>query len=121
LNNPLATATWDKKIHVESSLPAKDGQYAMFVGRWQPLHKGHQSLFQEALDEGKNVLICDIQYSLVNLEVIANFAKKLYIIDDHPRNSNERKNNVLRYTKYIKKISNKNTSELVAKKIESFF
>ena len=40
---------------------------------------------------GKNVLICDIQYSLANLEVIANFAKKLYIIDDHPRNSNERK------------------------------
>ena len=56
-------SNWDKKIHVESSLPAKDGQYAMFVGRWQPLHKGHQSLFQEALDEGKNVLICirDIQ------------------------------------------------------------
>jgi len=56
-------STWDKKIHVESSLPAKYGQYAMFVGRWQPLHKGHQSLFQQALDEGKNVLICirDIQ------------------------------------------------------------
>ena len=55
--------TWDKKIHVESSLPAKDNQYAMFVGRWQPLHKGHQSLFQESLNEGKNVLICirDIQ------------------------------------------------------------
>ena len=51
-------STWDKKIHVESSLPAKDGQYAMFVGRWQPLHKGHQSLFQQVMDEGKNVLIC---------------------------------------------------------------
>lgn len=49
---------WDIKKHVESSLPAKDGQYAMFVGRWQPLHKGHQSLFQQAMDEGKNVLIC---------------------------------------------------------------
>ena len=44
--------TWNKKIHVESSLPAKDGQYVMFVGRWQPLHKGHQSLFQQVLDEG---------------------------------------------------------------------
>ena len=56
-------STWDKKIHVESSLPVKDGQYAMFVGRWQPLHKGHQSLFQQVMDEGKNVLICirDIQ------------------------------------------------------------
>ena len=49
---------WDIKKHVESSLPAKDGQYAMFVGRWQPLHKGHQELFQQALNEGKNVLIC---------------------------------------------------------------
>ena len=49
---------WSKKLHVGSSLPSKDGQFAMFVGRWQPLHKGHQSLFQEAMNEGKNVLIC---------------------------------------------------------------
>lgn len=54
---------WDKKIHVESSLPAKPGQHAMFVGRWQPLHTGHQELFKRAMDEGKNVLICirDVQ------------------------------------------------------------
>jgi len=51
-------STWDKKIHVESSLPTKDGQHAMFVGRWQPLHEGHQQLFKQAIDEGKNVLIC---------------------------------------------------------------
>ena len=49
---------WDKKVHVESSLEPRDGQYAMFVGRWQPLHKGHQELFKQAMDEGKNVLIC---------------------------------------------------------------
>jgi cytidyltransferase-like protein len=49
---------WNKITHVQSSLQPKDGQYAMFVGRWQPLHKGHQSLFQEAMNEGKNVLIC---------------------------------------------------------------
>ena len=49
---------WTKKVHVESSLERKDGQFAMFVGRWQPLHLGHQALFQKALDEGKNVLIC---------------------------------------------------------------
>ena len=30
----------------------------MFVGRWQPLHPGHQALFKQAMDEGKNVLIC---------------------------------------------------------------
>jgi len=54
---------WNKKLHVESSLPAKPGQHAMFVGRWQPLHTGHQELFKRAMDEGKNVLICirDIQ------------------------------------------------------------
>ena len=54
---------WSKKIHVGSSLTSKDGQFAMFVGRWQPLHLGHQELFKRAMDEGKNVLICirDIQ------------------------------------------------------------
>ena len=38
-------------------------QYSMFVGRWQPLHAGHQWLFGQALEEGKNVLICirDVQ------------------------------------------------------------
>jgi cytidyltransferase-like protein len=30
----------------------------MFVGRWQPLHEGHQWLFNQSLEEGKNVLIC---------------------------------------------------------------
>jgi adenylylsulfate kinase len=29
----------------------------MFIGRWQPLHDGHKALFQQALDEGKNVWI----------------------------------------------------------------
>ena len=54
---------WSKKLHVGSSLQSKDGQFAMFVGRWQPLHLGHQELFKRAMDEGKNVLICirDIQ------------------------------------------------------------
>lgn len=50
--------TWRSKTHVKSSLPRKEGQFAMFVGRWQPLHKGHQNLFQQAMNEGKNVLIC---------------------------------------------------------------
>lgn len=49
---------WKKVVHVESSLEAKKGQYAMFIGRWQPLHLGHQALFQEALNQGKNLLIC---------------------------------------------------------------
>jgi cytidyltransferase-like protein len=49
---------WKIEHHVESSLPTKDGQFAMFCGRWQPLHLGHKELFAQALDKGKNVLIC---------------------------------------------------------------
>jgi adenylylsulfate kinase len=49
---------WDKKIHVESSLQRKDNQYAMFIGRWQPLHDGHKAMFQKAMQQGNNVLIC---------------------------------------------------------------
>jgi adenylylsulfate kinase len=49
---------WDKIIHVASSLVPKVNQYSMFIGRWQPLHLSHQALFQQALDEGKNLLIC---------------------------------------------------------------
>ena len=50
--------SWEKIKHVGSSMEPKDGQYAMFVGRWQPLHDGHKSLFQQAMNENKNVLIC---------------------------------------------------------------
>lgn len=48
---------WSKKVHVESSMERKKGQFSMFIGRWQPLHAGHQALFQQVLDEGGNVLI----------------------------------------------------------------
>ena len=74
---------WDKITHVQSSLQPKDGQYAMFVGRWQPLHKGHQELFKQAMDEGKNVLICirDVQPDEKNpwysIEVMSNLHKEL--------------------------------------------
>jgi len=33
-------------------------KYSMFIGRWQPWHKGHQWLINQRLKEGKNVLIC---------------------------------------------------------------
>ena len=49
---------WKKEVHVESSLERKNGQFAMFVGRWQPLHLGHQALFSRAMNDGKNVLVC---------------------------------------------------------------
>ena len=31
---------------------------AMFIGRWQPWHEGHQWLIDQALNEGKKVLLC---------------------------------------------------------------
>lgn len=49
---------WGKVLHVKSSLEAKKGQFAMFCGRFQPLHLAHQALFSRAMEEGKNVLIC---------------------------------------------------------------
>jgi nicotinamide mononucleotide adenylyltransferase len=48
---------WGKIVHVKSSLQPKSEQYALFVGRWQPLHDGHKALFQQALNEGKRVWI----------------------------------------------------------------
>jgi len=32
-------------------------KYSMFIGRWQPWHKGHQWLIEQRLKKGKNVLI----------------------------------------------------------------
>ncbi len=54
----IKNTEWDKIVHVQSSLEPKKNQYAMFVGRFQPLHESHQALFQRALDNGKNLLIC---------------------------------------------------------------
>jgi nicotinic acid mononucleotide adenylyltransferase len=57
--------SWEKKIHVISSLKSKTNQYALFIGRWQPLHSSHIALFNEALNEGKNVCIAirDVEVS----------------------------------------------------------
>lgn len=37
---------------------SKSGQWAMFIGRWQPWHSGHRWLIDQALNEGKKVLLC---------------------------------------------------------------
>lgn len=49
--------SWTKKIHASSSMPPKKGRYALFIGRWQPLHEGHKALFDNLLSDGKNVCI----------------------------------------------------------------
>lgn len=44
-----------KKISDNST--RKKGPYSLFIGRWQPPHKGHMFLFDEAIKLGKKVLI----------------------------------------------------------------
>ena len=48
---------WEKKIYVESSLPKKDNQWSLFIGRWQPLHEGHKELFRRVINEGGKVCV----------------------------------------------------------------
>lgn len=48
---------WDKKVHVKSSLQRREGQFSLFIGRWQPLHEGHKKLFQQVLDDGGKLCI----------------------------------------------------------------
>lgn len=48
---------WNKKVHVASSMQKKEGQWSMFIGRWQPLHYGHKKMFEQILNEGGKVLI----------------------------------------------------------------
>lgn len=48
---------WEKKIHIKSSLPRKDNQWSLFIGRWQPLHEGHKQLFRQVINEGGKVCI----------------------------------------------------------------
>jgi len=50
MQNYLAKAT------APSSSNSK--KYAMFIGRWQPWHSGHRWLIDQALNEGKHVLLC---------------------------------------------------------------
>tara|TARA_Y100001933_G_C18974701_1_gene554112 strand:+ start:837 stop:1166 length:330 start_codon:yes stop_codon:yes gene_type:complete len=55
----------------------------MFIGRWQPWHKGHRWLIDQRLNEGKNVLICVREVSKDNknpynpIEVKENVEKEL--------------------------------------------
>ena len=36
----------------------KSGEWSMFIGRWQPWHEGHRWLIDQALNDGKKVLLC---------------------------------------------------------------
>lgn len=44
--------------NVLAKAASKSGEWAMFVGRFQPWHFGHRWLIDQALNEGKKVLLC---------------------------------------------------------------
>ena len=62
---------------------SKSGEWAMFIGRWQPWHDGHRWLIDQALNEGKKVLLCvrDVPVSNKNpwtaQEILMNLANEL--------------------------------------------
>ena len=66
-------------------------KYSMFIGRWQPWHKGHRWLIDQRLNEGKNVLICVREVSKDNknpynpVDVKENVEKELKDLIDSKR------------------------------------
>jgi nicotinamide mononucleotide adenylyltransferase len=74
---------WDKKIHVKSSLPKKDNQWSLFIGRWQPLHEGHKQLFRQVIDEGGKVCVAireveiDDKNPFTSHDIMLNVAKEM--------------------------------------------
>jgi nicotinamide mononucleotide adenylyltransferase len=85
--------------NVLAKASSKSGQWAMFIGRWQPWHDGHRWLIDQALNEGKKVLLCirdvptdeknpwsaiEVMYNLSNrlMDIIEEQKLKIIIIPD---------------------------------------
>lgn len=69
--------------NVLAKASGKSGEWAMFIGRWQPWHAGHRWLIDQALNEGKKVLLCirDVPVDEKNpwsaIEVMMNLTNEL--------------------------------------------
>ena len=63
-------------------------KYAMFIGRWQTWHKGHEWLINQQLEKGKNcwVAIRDVQQDEQNPktahQVLMDLSKEPFFIDN---------------------------------------
>jgi nicotinamide mononucleotide adenylyltransferase len=85
--------------NVLAKAASKSGEWAMFIGRWQPWHDGHRWLIDQALNEGKKVLLCirdvptdeknpwsaiEVMYNLSNqlIDLIEERKLKIIIIPD---------------------------------------
>ena len=74
----------------------------MFIGRWQPWHKGHRWLIDQRLSEGKNVLIC---------------VREVGQDDQNPYNPTDVKNNVEKELKDL--VAAKRVKVIIIPDIES--
>ena len=77
-------------------------KYSMFIGRWQPWHKGHRWLIDQRLSEGKNVLIC---------------VREVGQDDQNPYNPTDVKNNVEKELKDL--VAAKRVKVIIIPDIES--
>ena len=63
-------------------------KYALFIGRWQTWHAGHEWLIRQQLDKGKNVWIAirDVDIDEDNLftahEVLLKLTKEPFIVEN---------------------------------------
>tara|TARA_R110001592_G_scaffold192795_12_gene439814 strand:+ start:2889 stop:3392 length:504 start_codon:yes stop_codon:yes gene_type:complete len=48
---------WKYKNYGNNEIVPTDSKYAVFIGRYQPYHKGHITLIEQKLNEGRPVLI----------------------------------------------------------------
>jgi len=77
--------------NILAKAPSKSGKYAMFIGRWQPWHDGHRWLIDQALNEGKHVLLCirDVPVSESNpwtaQEILTNLVEELKDVIEEKR------------------------------------
>ena len=63
-------------------------KYALFIGRWQNWHKGHEWLIRQQMDKGKNVWVAirDVQLDENNPksahQVLMDLSKEKFFIDN---------------------------------------
>ncbi|MES2223670.1 MAG: hypothetical protein V4469_01920 [Patescibacteria group bacterium] len=71
------------KAKKERETSSSEEKYSMFIGRWQPWHKGHRWLIDQRLKKGKRVLVCirevsvDEQNPFTTSQIFETLHKKL--------------------------------------------
>jgi len=66
-------------------------KYALFIGRWQNWHKGHEWLIRQQLDKGKNVWVAirDVQQDESNpktaQQILVDLSKEQFFVENSDR------------------------------------